>query len=93
MAHKYTNKKRREIAIKVDAMAKAVGGYVRTSLHNVPHIVTPIGRIKASICYFAKKDFWRIFYPYPAWQQTKITCKSSSEVIERILKLRSTLAK
>ncbi len=56
---------------------------LRISNNGVPHLVffAP-DEITYSICYFAKKRRFKIFYPYPSYQQTKIVCKLWTDVLE-----------
>jgi hypothetical protein len=64
-------------------LAEDVSGTYRVSRRGVPHIFKKIGDITYSACFFINGGFWRIFYPYDQFgesKQTKITMKSTDEV-------------
>ena len=91
MKHKYTPQEQEQIMLKTKAMAVLVGGWMRVSIGNVPHVLVSLNQhMIASICYFSSWNKWRIFYPYgPAVRhQTKITCKDEDKVVQWIEKLR-----
>ena len=52
----------------------------RVSDRGVPHVVIGIGDTKYSICYFVKSETFRIFFPYPATEQTKRNFKTLEDL-------------
>lgn len=72
--------------VELKVIAAQLNGYVRTSARGVPHVVVSHKNKGYSICYFKKSDIFRVFFPYPNEIQTKTDFKTSSEVVEFILK-------
>jgi len=55
-----------KVTVKLKAVQDIVGGEIRVSAQNVPHLVFPLGDKEASVAYFARRDSYRLFYPYPS---------------------------
>ncbi len=55
---------------------------LRISKRGVPHLVVTFLGVDTSITYFRGKEVYKIFYPYPSDQQTRITMKTQAEVLE-----------
>ena len=67
-------------------LAKKLGNKYRISRGGVPHIVGEIHGKTASICYFKKTNTFRVFTPYPSYDQDKFTFKTEERLLEFINK-------
>ena len=56
----------------VSLVAFRLGGQPRISHHGVPHFLKELGGVTYSVCYFAKRGIWRVFWPYPARKQSRV---------------------
>lgn len=67
-------------------MAIATKGTVRISKQGVPHITVRRNNITYSICYFYRSNTWRVFFPYPAKEQEKISFNNFDDTVQYINK-------
>ena len=79
---KTTNMNRINIIKLLVILSDKINGCIRTSKSGVPHIVVKHSHVTYSVCYFAKWNKYRVFYPYPDSNQTKKTLNTQNEVIE-----------
>jgi len=56
--------------------------YFRTSRKGVPHVVVDTLYQTFSICWFSKSQIFRVFFPYPSWDQ-KMT-RADFETLEGV---------
>jgi len=63
------------------ALAKRLGARYRNSRRGVPHILYATHGVVYSICYFRNHDTWRVFFPYPSAEQTRVDFCSEDEVV------------
>jgi len=67
---------------KVVKMETVLNGKSRLSNQCVPHILVEVGDTTYSICYFVKRNIWKVFFPYPSGNQTRMKFKTDNEVVE-----------
>jgi len=80
--------KQTEIIRRIEALAVFLIADCRIARSGVPHIIIKDKRnMIYSITFFAKTGSWRIFYPYPALNQNRVTFNNALEVLEYFLKL------
>lgn len=71
------------------AMATVLNGKMRVALGGTPHVLVRVqSNMVASVCYVRSMQRWRVFYPYGAAKQTKVTCKNTIAVVKCIEGLR-----
>ncbi len=56
--------------------------YYRTSRKGVPHVVVDAEYQTFSVCWFSKSQIFRVFFPYPSWDQ-KMT-RADFETLEGV---------
>jgi hypothetical protein len=63
-------------------------GKLRISRRAVPHVVVDLLHAKASVAYFHKGSFYRVFFPYGVFgKQKKWSFKEEDKVLEKLREL------
>ncbi len=68
------------VIAKVQKLSDEMGGRFRFSLAGVPHFLVDVEERRYSICYFAKRRRWVVFYPYRQDPQTKVALRDEAAV-------------
>lgn len=66
------------------ALAKELGGESRISSRGVPHVIVKKNGVSISVCWMGEKRVWRVFWPYPGFEQKRESFQKKDELVKFI---------